>query len=238
MTKIKFGDQHDESQARHEVVSDGGESEISFGSQYDHSELSSRILDLKNPTDLKLLAGELNSLVQKVSATPQGHSHPEDTAALSEAAQHAARGDEESAKKCLARIGKWVRGSMGAESHTTFFSYSREDSDFAKKLAADLKSTGASVWMDLFDIEPGTRWDDAVSKALESSPRVLVILSPASVKSENVSDEVDFALSKQKHVIPVLYRECDVPFRLARLQYVDFRTNYDVALQELTQASL
>jgi hypothetical protein len=125
---------------------------------------------------------------------------------------------------------------MGAESHTAFFSYSREDSDFAKKLAADLKSTGASVWMDQLDIEPGVRWDDAVSQALESSPRVLVILSPASAKSENVSDEVSFALSKQKHVIPVLYRECDVPFRLARLQYVDFRTNYNTALQELTGA--
>jgi len=125
---------------------------------------------------------------------------------------------------------------MGAESHTAFFSYSREDSDFAQKLAADLKSTGANVWMDQLDIEPGMRWDDAISKALERSPRVLVILSPASARSENVSDEVGFALSKQKHVIPVLYRDCDVPFRLARFQYVDFRNNYESALQELTRA--
>jgi hypothetical protein len=125
---------------------------------------------------------------------------------------------------------------MGTESHTAFFSYSREDSDFAKKLAADLKASGANIWMDQLDIAPGARWDDAISQALESSPRVLVILSPASAKSENVSDEVGFALSKQKHVIPVLYRECDVPFRLARFQYVDFRTSYDAALQELTRA--
>jgi len=124
---------------------------------------------------------------------------------------------------------------MGTESQTAFFSYSREDGDFAKKLAADLKSAGANVWMDQLDIEPGTRWDDAISQALESSPRVLVILSPASAKSANVSDEVSFALSKTKQIIPVLFRDCDVPFRIARLQYVDFRNDYNTGLRLLLQ---
>jgi len=125
---------------------------------------------------------------------------------------------------------------MTSEVQTAFFSYSREDSAFAKRLAADLKAAGANVWMDQLDIEPGTPWDDAISQALHNSPRLLVILSPASAKSENVNDEVGFALSKQKHVIPVLYRECEVPFRLARLQYVDFRSDYDSGLLELTKA--
>jgi hypothetical protein len=124
---------------------------------------------------------------------------------------------------------------MGSENHTAFFSYSREDGAFAKKLASDLKASGAQIWMDQLDIEPGTHWDDAVSHALENSLRVLVILSPASATSENVSDEVGFALSKQKHIIPVLYRDCDVPFRLARLQYIDFRTDYAGGVQELTR---
>ena len=108
MTKIKFGDQHDDSVAYHEVVSDGGESEISFGNQYDRSQISSRILDLKDPADLKLLAGELNGLVQQLKATPEGLAHPQDTAAMAEAVQHAEAGDGDSAKKCLARVGKWV----------------------------------------------------------------------------------------------------------------------------------
>jgi len=124
---------------------------------------------------------------------------------------------------------------MGTESQTAFFSYSREDGEFARKLAADLKSAGANVWMDQLDIEPGTRWDDAISQALESSPRVLVILSPASAKSENVSDEVSFALSQTKQIIPVLFRDCKVPFRIARLQYVDFRNDYNTGLRLLLQ---
>src|ERR1019366_4074260 len=99
---------HDESVAHHEVISDGGESEISFGNQFDRSQQSSRILDLKDPANLKLLADDLNSLVQHVSATTDGRAHPQDTAALARAAQHAAAGDGESTKKILAGVGKWV----------------------------------------------------------------------------------------------------------------------------------
>ena len=114
-----------------------------------------------------------------------------------------------------------------------FFSYCREDSDFAVRLAEDLKAVGANVWMDQLDIEPGTPWDRAVENALSSCPNMLIVLSPISVKSDNVRDEVSFALSKQKRIIPVLYRDCDVPFRVARLQHVDFRADYDRGLKAL-----
>ena len=122
---------------------------------------------------------------------------------------------------------------MPADTPAAFFSYSREDKAFAQQLAADLKEAGANVWIDELDIEPGTRWDDAVDSALQNCPRMLVVLSPVSIKSDNVRDEVSFALSKQKRVIPVLYRECEVPFRLARLQYIDFRSNYERGLKAL-----
>lgn len=114
-----------------------------------------------------------------------------------------------------------------------FFSYSREDSEFALRLAADLRAAGASVWIDQLDIEPGQLWDRAVQSALESSPSVLIILSPASVNSDNVMDEINFALDQKKALIPVLYRDCDIPFRVRRFQHLDFRTEYDRMLQEL-----
>jgi formylglycine-generating enzyme required for sulfatase activity len=62
---------------------------------------------------------------------------------------------------------------------------------------------------------------------------MLVILSPDSVGSTNVMDEVSFALEEQKAVIPVLHRDCDIPFRLRRVHRVDVRTNYDQGLQDL-----
>ena len=62
------------------------------------------------------------------------------------------------------------------------------------------------------------------------------MLSPQSVASQNVLDEVGFALARKKRIVPVLFKDCDIPFRLARLQYVDARTDYDGALRELLTA--
>ena len=123
-----------------------------------------------------------------------------------------------------------------ADPPLAFFSYSRTDGEFALRLAEDLKSAGANIWIDQLDIEPGTPWDHEIEEALSRCPRMLVILSPASANSDNASDEVAFALNKHKRIIPVLYRECDVPLRLARLQYVDFTTDYTHGLKALIKA--
>jgi TIR domain-containing protein len=113
-----------------------------------------------------------------------------------------------------------------AEPQATFLSYSRDDSSFVLKLAPDLKAAGADVWLDQMDISPGQRWDLAIQEALASCSRLIVVLSPSSVASTTVLDEVSFALENHKTVIPVLYRDCEIPFRLGRLQYVDFRGEY------------
>lgn len=122
---------------------------------------------------------------------------------------------------------------MAESAPAAFCSYCREDSDFALRLAEDLKAAGASVWLDQLDIVPGQRWDRAVEDALANCPRMLVILSPASVNSTNVMDEVSFALEERKTVIPVICKDCTIPFRLRRVQYVDFRQDYARGLKEL-----
>ena len=114
-----------------------------------------------------------------------------------------------------------------------FFSYSREDSEFVLHVARDLKAAQANVWLDQIDILPGQRWDDAVERALADCPRMLVVLSPAAVHSTNVMDEVSFALEEGKTVIPILYRDCGIPFRLRRVQYIDFRRDCEHGLTEL-----
>jgi hypothetical protein len=113
-----------------------------------------------------------------------------------------------------------------------FLSYAREDSDFARRLAADLKAKGANVWLDQLDIQPGQPWDREVERALTMCNE-MVILSPASVDSSNVMDEVAFALEERKRVIPVLHKECRLPFRLRRLQYIDLRSDYGKGLAAL-----
>ena len=118
----------------------------------------------------------------------------------------------------------------------TFFSYSRDDSEFVLKLAKDLRAAGADVWLDQLDIGAGKRWDAEIETALESSQGQLVILSPSSVESNNVMDEVSYALEKGKHVIPIVFKECQIPFRLKRLQYLDFTGNYETGFNQLLKS--
>jgi asparagine synthetase B (glutamine-hydrolysing) len=117
-----------------------------------------------------------------------------------------------------------------------FISYAREDTEFALRLAADLKNNAANVWLDQMDIRPGRQWDREIERALTKCNELLVILSPAAIDSNNVMDEVAFALEERKVVIPVLYKECRLPFRLRRLQYIDLKSDYEKGLTSLILA--
>jgi TonB family protein len=122
---------------------------------------------------------------------------------------------------------------LPTDASKAFFSYSRDDLEFALHLAKDLKNAGANIWMDKLDIRPGQFWERKVEEAVTTCPRMLVILSPSSVNSPNVMAEVSFAMDEKKEVIPVLYRDCKIPFRLRPFQYVDLRNEYSQGLEEL-----
>jgi hypothetical protein len=126
-----------------------------------------------------------------------------------------------------------VQDYVNASASSAFISYSREDSEFALRLAQDLKAAGAPVWLDQIDIEPGAPWDNAIEDALEAAQYMVLVLSPASARSANVRDEVSYALEQGKIVIPVLYVDCVVPLRLQRKQRIDFRADYARGLEAL-----
>jgi len=114
-----------------------------------------------------------------------------------------------------------------------FVSYTRDDSEHALRLTHELKAAGANVWLDQLNIPPGARWDQAVEEALEQSERLIVILSPRSVASQNVMDEVSYAIDEKKEILPVLIERCKVPLRLRRFQFIDFTDDYNSSLKKL-----
>ena len=112
-----------------------------------------------------------------------------------------------------------------------FFSYSRADgSAFALRLSDDLKKMGFDVWIDQEDIEAGLEWDTEIAKALESCDCVLFLETEKSVASDICLDEVHYALEHNKKVIPLIYVDSRTPFRLSRLQHINFTKNYDTGL--------
>lgn len=125
------------------------------------------------------------------------------------------------------------------EQFDVFISYARRDGTaLANKLAHSLRETGLRVFWDQDSIPPGVNWEAAIDKALEEAVHILVILTPFSVKSEEVTAEWRPMLSKGKNVVPLLYLPCEVPRRLSMRQYIDFHEEgrYSIALAELVAA--
>jgi hypothetical protein len=115
-----------------------------------------------------------------------------------------------------------------------FISYARKDAKFVLQLAQDFRRRGVDPWVDQLDLALGEgRWDDQIEIALKTCPYLLVVLSPASASSQNVKDEINFALDEGKTIIPIVYQDCEVPFRIRRFHHIDFRNDYDETLSKL-----
>jgi hypothetical protein len=121
-----------------------------------------------------------------------------------------------------------------------FLSYSRSDETFALRLAKDLRAQGVHMWVDQFDIRPSEHWDRAIERAVRDCRGIVVVLSPRSVASDNVADEISYAIDSGKSVLPVMIERCTLPLRITRMQVVDATGNYAKALSqcvaELTRA--
>jgi hypothetical protein len=115
---------------------------------------------------------------------------------------------------------------------TYFLSYSRSDERFALRLAKDLRAHGVAMWVDQLDIRPSEHWDRAIERAVSTCRGLVVILSPRSVASDNVADEISFAIDSRKSVLPVMIEKCVLPLRITRMHVIDATGSYDKALRQ------
>ena len=115
-----------------------------------------------------------------------------------------------------------------------FLSYARADATFATRLANSLLKHNIEVWLDVYRIEPAKSWARQIGEALDGCQCMIVILSPTSVSSENVEDEWNYYLDHKKPTLAALYQPCKIPYRLSKLQYIDFTdAGYDQALARI-----
>lgn len=117
---------------------------------------------------------------------------------------------------------------------TIFISYARADQAFVSRLANNLLKFEIDVWLDLYRIDPGRSWARQIGEALDQCQIMLLVLSPAAFESENVDDEWNYFLDQKKKVVSVLHQPCKIPYRLSKLQYVDFNElDFDMSLARL-----
>jgi len=116
-----------------------------------------------------------------------------------------------------------------------FMSHSAQDDEFVDNLRSELLARDYQIWVDHYDIPVGKLWDEVVDEKLGESDLLMLILSPASVSSENVGVEWREFKKLNKFILPVKIKECPVPLLIRHLQFVDFTNpeQYESSLTKL-----
>ncbi len=127
-----------------------------------------------------------------------------------------------------------------------FISYASEDKELAKKLSRLLENVGLGVWLEESHIMPGDNWAEKISQALKESQAMVVLVSPAAVKSEWVRREIEFALGAKEYsgrLLPVFVGPREripqdrLPWILRRLEGIELTDQAEEkGLQQIVQA--
>jgi TIR domain len=133
-----------------------------------------------------------------------------------------------------------------------FISYAHTDKVFVERLARDLrKEATIDAWLDRWEIILGDRIIDKLEEALSNASVFVSVLSPDGVNSSWCQDERSTWLTLQndkqkfasqqsltpnRRLIPVLYRDCEIPPLLRSFLHVSINEqNYKDGFRQLVQ---
>src|SRR2546423_973360 len=118
-------------------------------------------------------------------------------------------------------------------SYDLFISYNRADEAWARTLATrveqeEWRGKKLRVFFAPWDIRPGESVEERLDRALSESRFVGLVLSPESVDSQWVSEEWYSThhagmKRKERRLIPLHRRACEIPLFLDHLNRIDFR---------------
>jgi len=112
-----------------------------------------------------------------------------------------------------------------------FLSHNGVDKTWTEKLASDIEASAdgnrLKVFFDKWDILPGSDVPVELEKALKESRHIGLVMSPEAFKSAWVSLEVSTSIysdpaARQRKIIPILRRPCEIPLIIQRLNRIDF----------------
>jgi hypothetical protein len=131
-----------------------------------------------------------------------------------------------------------IRMNSSRQIRDLFISYSSKDAEFVAKLAKNLASAGMKVWWDKMEMKVGDSLHKKIQDAISNSAWLGIVLSPHSVSSQWVEKELTAGLTrelemKEVFVLPILYKDCEIPLFLKDKVYADFRNSFNSGFEVL-----
>ena len=130
-----------------------------------------------------------------------------------------------------------------------FISYVRENIEMVDRLCQELKSHGIEVWLDRNDIDPGSRWEQAIRKAIHQGTFFIACFSEEYNNRDKtyMNEELTLAIEELRQrptdriwFIPVKLNDCEIPNRdigagktLQTFYYVELYEDWDSSIQRI-----
>jgi tetratricopeptide (TPR) repeat protein len=95
-----------------------------------------------------------------------------------------------------------------------FISYAHADKDVVLWIADALGKSGVNIWMDK-KIVGGQVWSADIARAIKTAKAFLLVVSSRSLTSQTVKQEIAYASSQNKTIVPVFIEETNIPDDLA-----------------------
>jgi len=119
--------------------------------------------------------------------------------------------------------------------YDAFISYFSGDQNFARMVAGDLLNKGIHLWRDEGEIDVGDSISDKIQVGLKNCYTFIIILSPEALDRPWVKEELRAAynlrLAEELKILPVVYKECELPVFLTDYRFADFREAKNYAEQ-------
>src|SRR5260370_6796424 len=87
---------------------------------------------------------------------------------------------------------------------SVFISHTSKDDPVVKKIQQALHGLGIHAWVDSQELAGGDKLTPEVQQAIKDHEHFIEVLSPNTINSTWVKQEIEFALGLKKKVIPVM----------------------------------
>jgi hypothetical protein len=101
-----------------------------------------------------------------------------------------------------------------------FISYSHTDRKYVHRLAESLEQEGFNVWID-DRMDYGSDWPYEIQQRLDACDALILVMSPRSLTSKWVQNELNRALRKEKPIFPLMLEGNEPWLAVESIHYID-----------------
>jgi hypothetical protein len=113
-----------------------------------------------------------------------------------------------------------------------YISYSRKDVLLSDQISSALMQAGFDVFLDRTDIAAGENWLERIQDMITGADKLVILVSPDSVRSQICRKDLEFAAESGKTLVPVLVHDvplAELPSDLAKRNIIFMRNEEEFA---------